>query len=438
MKRREFLGSAAAVAAFTIVPRHVLGGKGFTAPSEKLNIAGIGCGGMGGVDLERVSSENIVALCDVDDSRAARTVAKFPDARRFKDFRVMLDEMDNEIDAVVVATPDHVHAIATMTAIKHGKHVYCEKPLTHTVYEARAVAKAAREAGVATQMGNHGHSSEGIRLVKEWIAAGAIGHVREVQCFTPLPRGIWQQGIARPTDTPPVPDGMDWDLWIGPAPFRAYHPAYAPVKWRGWWDFGTGTLGDQACHTMDVPFFALDFDAPDTIEASCTDNNGDSYPLGEIIRYHFPERNGRPAVEMTWHDGGLMPEIPDVLEPGRKIGNTYGGIIFKGDDGMLICSTYGESPRLIPETRMKAYTQPPKTLPRVEGHHQDWIDACKGGDAASSNFDYAGPLSETVLLGNVAVRAGRKLNWDGANLTFPGDAEANKLLHYDYREGWKL
>jgi len=436
MSRRDFLASTAAVAAFTIVPRHVLGGPGYTPPSEKLNIAAIGAGGKGAGDIGAVSSENIVALCDVDDKKAAETFEHYPKAKKYRDFRKMLEKEKN-IDAVIVATPDHTHAVAAMMAIKMGKHVYCEKPLTYSIYEARELAKAAREAKVATQMGNQGHSGEGNRLICEWLWDGAIGPVREVHTWTNRP--IWPQGIDRPKETPPVPKTLDWDLWLGPAPNRPYNPAYLPFKWRGWWDFGTGALGDMACHIIDSPFWALKLGQPINVEASSTKVNSETYPLASTVHYQFGARHGMPPVKLTWYDGGIRPPQPEDMEPGRRMGSDNGGVLFVGEKGKLVCGCYGNSPRLIPEAKMAAYNRPPKTIPRVKGHHKDWVQACKGGKPACSNFDYAGPLTETVLLGNLAIRnPGKKLCWDGPNMRFTNNDEANKYIHRKYRQGWTL
>ena len=437
VSRRKFLGGAATtVVAFTIVPRHVLGGPGQTPACEKLNIAGIGVGGKGAGDIGGVSSENIVALCDVDEKQAAGTFEKYPKAKKYKDFRRMLDKMDKQIDAVVVATPDHIHAPAAMMAIKMGKHVYVEKPLTHSVYEARQLTEAARKYGVATQMGNQGHSSEDARLICEWIQDGAIGQVREVHAWTDRP--IWPQGIDRPKDLPPIPATLDWDLWLGPAPERPYNPAYLPFKWRGWWDFGAGALGDMGCHIIDPAFWALKLGYPTSVEAISTPVNDETAPLASKVDYEFPARGDMPPVKLSWYDGKLRPTNPEELEVGRRMGSRNGGTLFVGDKGKLVCGCYGKSPRLIPETMMKEYKRPPKTIPRVKGHHQDWIQACKGGKAASSNFDYAGPLTETVLLGNVAIRAGRKILWDGENMKATNIPEANKYVRREYREGWSL
>jgi len=453
--RRQFLGGAAtAAAAFTIVPRHVLGGAGHTPPSETLNIAGIGVGNMGANNLHNCEGENIIALCDVDDEYAAKTYEKYPNARKYGDYRVMFDKQ-KDIDAVIIATPDHSHAIIAMDAMRRGKHLYCQKPMTYTVHEARMLTEAARKHKVATQMGNQGHSGEGIRLIKEWIADGAIGKVGQVDCWTDRP--FWPVGsdLDRPTETPPVPSTLDWDKGIGPAPMRPYHPKYLPIIWRAWWDFGTGALGDMGCHIIDIPFWSLDLGYPISVEAcspkcwSSWDNMARKYemfPRSSVVRYKFPARGDKPAVTLNWYDGGLRPERPEELEPNRRMGDYAGGdregsgTIFIGDKGKIMCGVYGGSPRLIPETAMKAYKLPAKTFERIPAgsHEKDWIRACKGGKPACSNFDYAGPLTETVLLGNVAMRMDTKLDWDGENLKVLNVPKANEFIHRQYRQGWTL
>jgi len=443
LSRRNFMGATAAAFAFSIVPRHVLAASGQTPPSEKLNIAGIGIAGRGADVLDGVKSQNIVALCDVDWNHAAGTFKRYPNAKKYRDFREMLDKEEKNIDAVTVATPDHIHAVASMAAIKRGKHVYCEKPLTHTVYEASMLAKAAREHKVATQMGNQGQASEETRLTSEYIWAGAIGPVREVHVWTDRPnRGLndvyWPQGVDRPKDTPPVPDTLDWNLWLGPAPYRPYNSAYLPFKWRGWWDFGTGALGDIGCHSIDPVFRALKLGHPTSVEAASTLVNKETYPLSSIIRYEFPERPGFPPVTLTWYDGGMRPPRPPELEDGRQMGE--GGTLFVGDKGKMLGS------RLIPESRSKEFGKPKQVLPRSPGHFEEWIQACKGGKPAGSNFpDHAGLLAEVVLLGNVALRPElrekmnrTKLLWDGPNMKITNLSEADQFLRCSYREGWTL
>ncbi len=441
VSRRSFLGTAATAAAFTVVPRHVLGGARNVPPSEKLNIAGIGIGGRGEGDLDECKSENIVALCDVDEKHAGRVFQKYPQAKKWTDFRKMLDEQ-KDIDAVVIATPDHLHAVVAMAAIKRGKHVYCEKPLAHCIWECRQLTLAAREAKVATQLGNQGQASEGNRLVSEIIWDGALGTVREVHAWCNRP--ISQRGIARPKDTPPVPPTLNWDLWLGPAKSRPYHPVYLPFSWRGWWDFGTGVLGDIGCHQLDPVFRALKLGYPTTVEA-CSSNmdeapavKEETAPKSSIVRYQFPAREGMPPLTLTWYDGGMMPQRPPELEEGRKFGEADDNL-FIGDKGKML------GYRLIPEARMKEYGKPPQKIARSPGHHKEWIDACKGGPAARANFDWAGPLTEAVLVGNIALKMekqlyqkGLKLHYDGPKMEVTNLPEANKYIRDEYREGWSL
>jgi predicted dehydrogenase len=436
ISRRDFMGAAAAAAAFTIVPRHVLGGSGNTSPSEKLNIAGIGVGGRGEGDIGEVSSENIVALCDVDFRHAAGTFKKYPKARQYSDFRKMLDKENKNIDAVVVATPDHTHAVAAMKAIRMGKHVYCEKPLAHDIFEVRKLTEAAREHKVATQLGNQGQAREETRLVCEFIWDGAIGPVREVHSWCNRP--ISPRGMDRPKETPQVPETLSWDLWLGTAPERPYHPCYLPFNWRGWWDFGTGVLGDIGCHQFAPIFRALKLGYPASVEASTSGVNSETAPLASIVRYEFPARGDMPAVKLTWYDGGLMPPRPAELEDGRRYGGPDSNL-YVGDKGKML------NHRLIPEARMKEYKKPPATLPRSPGHHKEWLLACKGGSPAGSNFEVSGPMAEVVLLGNIAVRMGQtlyekglKLYYDGPNMRITNMPEANKYIRREYRKGWTL
>jgi predicted dehydrogenase len=422
-----------------------LGLRGQTPPSEKLQIAGIGVAGQGGSDLNQLQDQNIVALCDVDWAHAAETFRKFPKARTWKDYRKMLDEQ-KDIDAVVVATPDHQHAFASMYAIKLGKPVYCEKPLTHSVWEARQVARAAREHKVATQMGNQGQASEETRRLCEMILDGAIGPVREVHLWTDRPaqglfKEYWPQGIPRPPETPPVPSTLEWDLWLGPAPARPYHSAYLPFKWRGWWDFGTGALGDIGCHSMDPVFRALKLGAPLSVEASSTPVNQETYPLASRVTYTFAARTAMPPVTLTWWDGGLRPSRPPELEEGRELSTN--GALFVGDNGKILSDR--RRYRLIPESRAQEYGEPPRKLERSVGHYKEWVAAAKGGPVAGSNFDWAGPLTEAVLLGNVALRTQlreemtkRRLNWDPVGFRFTNSDVASQFLRRDYREGWTL
>ncbi len=454
LPRRSFLGgaAAAATAAFSIVPRHVLGGTGYTAPSDKLNLAAVGVGGMGKSNLSRCEEENIVALCDVDWGYAAKTFEKYPNAKRYKDYREMLDRQ-SEIDAVIVATPDHTHAVIGMEVIRRKKHVYIQKPMAHSVYEVRMLTEEARRQKVMTQMGNQGRSGEGVRLLCEWIWADAIGPVREVHAWTNRP--VWPQSVEveRPAETPEPPSGMDWDRWIGPAPYRPYHPAYHPGQWRGWWDFGTGSLGDLGCHIMDPIFWALKLRYPVSVEGCIStywkklweyvEPKNEMYPRSTIIRFQFPARESMPQLKLTWWDGGMLPPRPDELELGRRLGDEDGGLLFIGDKGTILAGCYGRSPRLIPEARMKEFTIPAKTLERVpngeSGHEKDWLRSCKDGKPASSNFENSSLLSETALMGNLAVRfPNRKLMWDGEKMEVTNDANANAYVRRQYRQGWSL
>ncbi len=452
ISRRGFVSLAGAAAAISIVPRHAVAGSGKTSPNEKLHIAGIGVGGMGASNLAACSAENIVALCDIDSDYAGKTFAKVPRAKQYRDFRVMLDQQ-KDIDAVIVATPDHSHAVIALTAIRHGKHVYVQKPMTHSVHEARVLTEAARKHKVMTQMGNQGQSGDGVRLIREWIADGAIGAVREVHAWTNRP--VWSQSVEveRPKETPPVPASLDWDRWIGPAAYRPYHPSYHPGTWRAWWDFGTGSLGDLGCHILSAPFWALNLKYPVSVEGCIstyweglwqkTDPKNEQYPRSTIVRYKFPAREGMPEVKLTWWDGGMMPARPEELEEGRRMGDSDGGVLFFGDKGILMCGCHGSSPRLIPETRMREYQQPAHTIPRIPGgqggHEKDWVRSCKDGKPASSNFDYSGPLSEMVLMGNLAVRfPNRRLLWNGEKMQVTNDAAADAYVRRQYRKGWEL
>lgn len=430
VSRRKFISNTAAAAAgISIVPRHVLGGVGYTAPSDKLNIAGIGVGGMGRSNLQHMNSQNIVALADVDWKYAENTFKDYPKAKQFKDYRKMLDAMGNDIDAVMVATPDHFHYVAAAEAMRQGKHVYVQKPLTRSIYEARELRKIADKTGVVTQMGNQGNSGDGIRKICEWIWNGEIGEVKEAHAWTNRP--IWPQGLERPTETPPVPSTLDWDLFIGPAPKRPYNPAYTPWNWRAWWDFGTGALGDMGCHIVDPVFKALQLGQPETIEGSSSQVNTESAPLAEKVTYHFPKRPKKkkaamPPVEFTWYDGGLMPERPQGIPDGKTLGDNDGGAMFVGSKGTLICGTYALDPYII--GREDNPPDVPELFRRIPdnmegGHEMDWVRACKEpkGDRTlpSSHFDYAAPLAEVVVMGNLATRLQdlkRPLKWDGDNM----------------------
>ena len=446
--RRAFLTATGMAIGFTIVPRHVLGGAGYLAPSERVNVAGIGAGGMGGGDIANHAKNgaNIVALCDVDEQRSAGSFQAFPKARRYKDFREMIDKEAKNIDAVTVGTPDHIHAVASMAAIRAGKHVYCQKPLTHTLHECRELTMAAHKAGVATQMGNQGHASEGSRLTNEWIGAGLIGEVREVHVWSDRAGLLWKQGIGRPPETPPVPSTLDWNLWLGPIQERPYHPAYAPVSWRGWRDFGTGAMGDMGCHIIDHPVWALELGAPTAVEATSTLDgsllpggkpNSETYPIASIITYEFPARGALPPVRMTWYEGGLMPPVPAEMPAGQQLpGN---GVLYVGTKGKMHHSSHGGMPQLLPLALHEQAKLVPKTMARSPGHYEEWLLACKGGPKPISNFDYSGPLTEIALVGVLALRApGKRLEWDSANLKVKNAPEMNAYVHTEYRKGWTL
>ena len=446
--RRGLLGAAAGAAALTIVPSSVMSAPGKTAPSDKLNIAGIGVGGMGGRNVHNVSSQNIVALCDVDQRHGGRTFKRYPKAKTYKDFRVML-EKQKDIDAVIVGTPDHTHAVISMAAIKSGKHVYCQKPLTHDVYEARMLATEAKKAGVITTMGIQGNSGEGHRLICEWIQAGVIGEVQSVDAwcslsyYPPGHAGWSSKLLRRPKDKPPVPEGLDWDLWIGPAPMRPYHRTYHPATWRAWWDFGSGMMGDRGAHTLDAAFDALKLGAPSSVSATSMGLNPDTHPLAGIMTFKFPERQdpklGKlPPVTLTWYDG-LRPPRPMELEDGRIMGGREGGLVFNGSKGKLMAGVYGGSPMLIPETARRTAKYPPKTLERVKtSHEMNWVSCCKSGKLPNAHFGYSGPLTEMTVLGNVARRVDTRIEWDAENLKVTNNAKANQYVKKEYRKGWSL
>ena len=435
--RRQFLAGTATAASFTIIPRHVLGTADMPSANNKLNVASVGVGGMGFNDIRSVPTENVVALCDVDAQRVAHAMQQFPGAKPYRDYRRLLDE-EKSLDAVMIATPDHNHAIVTMAALKRGKHVFCQKPLTRTVHEALEIGKAAQAAGVATQMGNQGQASEEARLVSEFIWCGAIGNVREIHGWSNRRPDISPRGIPRPQDTPPVPENLDWDRWLGPAPARPYHPCYLPFRWRGWWDFGTGVLGDIGCHNLSAAFKALKLGWPESVEACSTHWNApqeiknETAPLASIVTFRFAAEGDRPELMIRWYDGGMMPPLPKELEDGKNIFVNDGTLIV-GEQGMLL------GHRLLPESRMQEVGKPPQVLSRSPGHYQEWLDACKGGPPAGSNFvDHAAHLTAVVMMGNVAIRTQEKLYWDAERLQFKNSDLANQLMNPPYRDGWTL
>ena len=437
VSRRRFLqtttgaGAVAAIGFPTIIPSRAFGAN------AKLNVAGIGCGGKGAVDTDGVSSENVVALCDVDEGNLLAAAQRFPNARRYRDFREMLDKEQKNIDAVTVSTPDHTHAPAAAKALRMGKHVYCQKPLTHTVYEARLLTTLARQGTLATQMGNQGHSDAGLRRNAELIRAGVLGDVTEAHVWTDRP--IWPQGISARPPEEDVPGNVDWDLWLGPAPERPYSSAYHPFKWRGFWDFGTGALGDMACHCMDVVFTALDLPAPASVSAEHEGNTQESAPKWSVIDYRFPANGKQPAFKMVWYDGKRKPSAD--LVKGRELASN--GVIIVGSKDTMYVPSYWGAGTLVSGTNLEEFKDVPQSLGRRpegfdRGHYMEWIEACKGGPAAQSNFDFAGPMTEAVLLGNVAIRAGERIEWDSKNLRVTNSDAANKLISKAYRKGWEI
>ena len=480
--RREFVADSGKIGlGVMIVPRHVLGGVGYQAPSDTMNFAVVGFGGMGSENaLELAKTENLVAFADVDFAFSESKVAeklkdndkkdrpeglklkeKFDKAARYSDFREMLDKQ-KDIDGVVIATPDHLHAVVAKAAMRSGKHVYVQKPLTWAVAEARALAKKAKETKVATQMGNQGHSSDEARLSVEYVQSGAIGEVREIHVWTNRPLGFWPQGIPRPEalSVPadslkwngdgvdkrlaasfaggyPVPDTLSWNLFLGVGPEVTYHPIYHPFNWRGWVDWGCGPIGDMGAHLLDVSLWALKLGLPTSIETVCTPFNKVSFPNATQTFFKFPARGKMPAVSLTWYDGGLLPPKPEELAENEEV-NKDGGVMIVGSKGKLLHDTYGLNPRLLPKSLAESTPKPKQTLPRInsQNHELNWADAAKGKAEASSPFSYAAELTEIMLLGVVALRAGKKILYDPANMHVTNVPEANQYLQRDYRKGW--
>src|SRR5262252_5708762 len=505
VSRRNFLSQTAAAAlGVTIVPRRVLGGPGYVPPSDKVNIAFIGVGAQGlRVMLRFLREPDVqgVAVCDVNKGAAGypqwqthefcNSVRKLlgvnsgwdwlsPDdplvlthslkvtsgvagrepcqkivegyygsqqrsgnyhgCAAYNDFRELLDSQ-KDLDAVVVCTTDNLHAAVSAAAMQKRKHVFCQKPLTHTIYEARRIAEIARETGVATQIAVANQASEATRQLCEWIWSGAIGPVREIANWSSRP--FWPQGVERPKESQPVPEGLDWDLWLGPAPQRPFNHAYLPFVWRGWADFGCGALGDMGSYSYDTIFRVLKLEAPVSVEASSTDRYDETYPVASIIHYDFPARGDMPPVKFTWYDGGLKPPRPEELEDNRPFRgegeDEDEGLLFVGDRGKILCGFNGAHPKLIPEAKMSSFQEPAKTLPRSPGNEREWLDACKGGKVKpGGNFEFEGLVTETLLLGNVAARAGQKLTWDRAALKVTNNDSAQKFVRPERRSGWEL
>lgn len=488
VSRRAFLGGAAtAAAAFTIVPRHVLGGPGHVPPSDMLNLACVGVGAQGTrvmMDFLKEKDVRVVSVCDVNQESSdysewgkneirdterevlgdanwgtnwnGPTCGREPAKRlvnayyakngrtgtgsgctAYNDFRELLDK-EAGVDAVFVGTTDHWHALVSVTAMTKGKHVFCQKPMTHSITEARRMAQVKSKTKVATQVAIMNEASEATRLLCEWVWGGEIGPVREVHNWSSRP--FWPQGIDRPAETQPVPSGLDWDLWLGPAPVRPFSHIYLPFVWRGWFDFGCGAIGDMGNYSFDTIFRVLKLGPPQSVEASSTKPYPETFPAASIIHFYFPEREGMPPVSVHWYDGGMAPARPSGLPDDYVMtGEDHEGLVFVGDQGILMCGFTGENPRLLPASKMKDFAPPAKTLPRSAGAYREWIDACKGGATPpGANFEFESPIVETILLGNIALRVPKKLDWDSANLKVTNASEANQYVDFAYRGGWKL
>jgi len=438
LNRRELLRNTALAGVGVWTARGGRAWAGSPSPNEKLNIAVVGCGGRGGDDLSGVEHENIVALCDVDQKQAGGAFNRHPQAKKYRDFRKLFDELHKQIDAVVIGTPDHTHAPPAVMAMNLGKHCYCEKPLAHSVFEARTMAEVARQNKLVTQMGTQIHAERNYRRAVELVQSGAIGPVREVHVWLganfngpPMPTDMKQPDA--PTDTPPVPETLDWDLWLGPAPYRPYHPAYAPFRWRNWWAFGNGQLGDFFCHYCDLAFWALRLRHPTTVEAEGP-VHPESAARWTIARQEYPARGDLPPVTLTWYNGGGYP--PLVKEKDFPQKDWSSAVLFVGSEGMLIAD-YGKL-KLLPEAKFAGFRPPAPTIPDSIGHHREWTEACKTGGPTTCNFDYSGALSEAALLCNVALRTGKKLQWDAKNLKAVGCPEADQHIRRQYRPGWTL
>jgi predicted dehydrogenase len=449
INRRRFLcGASASVALIQLAPSQVLGAARLS-PNEKVNVAGIGVGSQGGADIDGMAGEghNIVALCDVDDKYAGKKFAQYPKANQFKDFRVMLDKMDKEIDAVVIGTPDHTHAVIAMEAMRRGKHVYCEKPLAHTVDEVRSLMSAAKTYKVVTQLGNQGHSSRDIRRICEWVEAGAIGPVHTVHAGCDAFRNVYCQlgNLDKLDKTYDVPTSLDYNLWIGPVPFRPYTPFWVHWNWRGWMPFGTGSIGDWFCHVIDPTFWALNLDAPTSVQAEVTDydpvKQWMTYPPASKITFEFPARGQRGPVKLVWYDGANQIPKPAGFSADEKVPGI--GAIMHGEKGMIVHGSHGGGGcRISPDSVMdqnSGKNAPPERITRVKNHAWDWLEAIRTGRQAGSHFGYGGPLTQAALLGAIAIRfAGQKLEWDDQAARFTNHEGATALVNPPYRYGWRL
>ncbi len=448
VSRRSFLGTAATAAAgITIIPSFAMGkGLGHVAPSDKLNIVGVGVGGMGFANLKNLESQNIIGLCDVDWKYSKRVFDYFPKAKRYKDWRVMYDELGKEMDGVVIATADHTHAITAAHAMTMGKHVYVQKPLTHSVYESRLLTKLADKYKLATSMGNQGSSGEGVNLTTEWLANGEIGDVTKVEAFTDRP--IWPQGLNTPEKGDWVPETLDWDLFIGPAKMRPFNEIYHPWNWRGWWDYGTGALGDMACHILHPVFVGLELGYPTKAQGNSTLLLQDCAPSAQSVKLTFPARTASkkmkmklPQVEVYWYDGGIKPMLPEGWPAGKDPNNAGGGVIFHGTKDKLICGCYGKDPWLLSGRVPNA----PKFRRRIEGSHEmDWVRACKESPESrvktASDFSEAGPFNEMVVMGVLAVRLqslNKELEWNGEKMEFTNIGNDEKIKTV-IKDGFKI
>ncbi len=449
LSRRSFLSGAAGLTGALALGNRAFAGRRPQA-NDMLDVAVVGVGGQGAANISRLlltGAVNIVALCDCDERQAAESFAKLPNAKRYSDWRKLLDA-EKSVDAVLIATPDHNHAIISIAAMRLGKHVYCEKPLAHSIWEVREMARVAAETKLATQMGTQGHAFEGTRRAVEVIRAGLIGEVKELHVWTDRPAGWWPQGVLRPTDVQAVPSGLDWDVWLGPAAERPYHEAYVPFKWRGFWDFGTGAIGDMGIHNLDTAYWGLELGIPTEVTVKeCSPlmsapETKETAPLWSIMELEFPAQNGKPAVTMMWYDGGKLP--PEALFQGEKLIGRDGGSLVIGSKGTLFTRTWhggeteGDMFVLLPRKQYEGVAMPAQSVPRTPSHHHEWVDACRGRGETLSNFGYASRLTESLLLGDLALRTGKQIEWDSATMAAKNAPEAAPFVKPTFRSGWTL